>query len=338
MNTSFHAIPTPQQPLPSGYGPRTTAEEVVRGLDLNGKVAIVTGGYSGIGLETARVLAGAGAQVVVPARTPDKARKAVASIPGVELEQLDLTNPESIDSFARRFVESGRSLHFLINSAGIMAAPEQRDGRGFELQFSTNHLGHFQLTARLWPALIQANGARVVSVSSGAHRFSPINFEDPLYQDRPYDKWEAYGQSKTANALFALGLDLRGRAHGVRAFSVHPGSIVTDLSRHLSDGEMQAVGALDAEGRRAYTEFNDERKTIPEGAATQVWCAVSPQLDDKGGLYCQNVDIASLLPVEQVGNHDVTGVSPWAVDETSAHRLWKLSERLSGVNFDIAQL
>jgi NAD(P)-dependent dehydrogenase (short-subunit alcohol dehydrogenase family) len=336
VNLTGNMERTPQRPLPSGYGPRTTAEEIIRGMDLRGKIAIVTGGYSGLGLETARVLANAGAKVVIPARTPDKARKAVASIPGAELEQLDLTDPESIDGFARRFVETGRPLHILINSAGIMATPEQRDGRGYELQFSTNHLGHFQLAARLWPALKRANGARVISVSSGGHRLGNVNFEDPNYRHRPYDKWEAYGQSKTANVLFALELDQRGLNHGVRAFSVHPGSIVTELSRHLTDEEMKAMGALDAEGRRAYTDYSDERKSVPEGAATQVWCAVSPQLDGKGGVYCQNVDIAPLILAEDVGNLNVTGVSPWAVDESSARRLWELSEMLTGVIFTLA--
>ncbi|MGG6312519.1 oxidoreductase [Paenibacillus macerans] len=336
MNSSFSTELTPQRPLPSGYGPRTTAEEIVRGADLRGKVAIVTGGYSGLGLETARVLANAGAQVVIPARTPEKARQAVASIPGAELERLDLSDPDSIDGLARRFLESERPLHLLINSAGIMASPERRDGRGYELQFSTNHLGHFQLAARLWPALKRANGARVVSVSSGGHRLGNVNFEDPNYRHRPYDKWEAYGQSKTANALFALELDKRGRAYSVRAFSVHPGSIVTDLSRHLSDEEMQAMGALDAEGRRAFSEMTEEQKSVPEGAATQVWCAVSPQLDGKGGVYCQNADIAPLIPRDRIEEPGVSGgVFPWAVDESSARRLWSLSEELTGVSFAI---
>ncbi|AIQ63456.1 oxidoreductase [Paenibacillus stellifer] len=324
---------TPQTPIYSGFGARTTAEDIVRGTDLSGKTAIITGGYSGLGLEAARVLAEAGAKVIVPARSPDKAQAALASVPGAELEELDLADPASIDQFAGRFVESGRPLHILINSAGIMAIPEQRDERGYELQFATNHLGHFQLTARLWPALKRAGGARVVSVSSGGHAFSGIHFEDPLYRQRPYSKWEAYGQSKTANALFAAELDQRGKAYGVRAFSVHPGSIVTGLSRHLSDEEMEAMGALDEQGQRVFSEMTEERKTIPEGAATLVWCAISPQLDGKGGVYCLNADIAHLVHEDSSASQGTAGVRPWATDGQAAARLWSLSEQLTGLSF-----
>ncbi|MFB6466738.1 oxidoreductase [Cytobacillus sp. Hz8] len=326
---------TPQQPLHTGYGPRTTAEEIMQGVDLTGKVAIVTGGYSGIGLEVSRVFAKAGAQVVVPARSLDKAKVALNSIPNAELGELDLANPDSIDAFAHRFEESGRPLHILVNCAGIMAIPEQHDRRGYELQFATNHLGHFQLASRLWPALKRANGARVVSVSSGAHRQSSIHFEDPNYQRRPYSKWEAYGQSKTANALFALELDKRGKPHHVRAFSVHPGTIITELSRHLSNEELSASGVINVQGRRTYSELTEERKTVPEGAATIVWCAVSNQLDGKGGVYCQNVDIAPLVPIEDIKKPGVPGVCPWAIDEQTAKRLWSLSEDLTGVRFTI---
>lgn len=326
---------TPQQPLHTGFGPRTTAEEIIQGVDLVGKVVIVTGGYSGIGLEVSRVLAKAGVQVIVPARSRDKAIVAMESVPEAELYELDLTDPNSIDAFARSFEESGRPLHFLVNCAGIMAIPEQRDRRGYELQFATNHLGHFQLTSRLWQALKRANGARVVSVSSGGHRLGNIDFEDPNYLRRPYSKWEAYGQSKTANALFALELDKRGKPHHVRAFSVHPGSIVTNLSRYLSDEEMGAFGVIDVQGRRTFSELTEERKTVPEGAATIVWCAVSDQLDGKGGVYCQNVDIAPLVPIELIGNPGVSGVCPWAADELVAKQLWSLSEELTGVSFSI---
>ncbi|MGO4544983.1 oxidoreductase [Paenibacillus sp. 2TAB23] len=324
---------TLQIPLHTGYGPRTTAEDIVKEMDLNGKIAIVTGGYSGIGLEVSRVLAAAGAHVIVPARTPGKARNALASIPGVELEALDLSNPDSIDQFAHRFVETGRPLHILVNGAGIMAIPEQRDSRGNELQLATNHLGHFQLTARLWPALKRANGARVISVSSGGHRLSDFHFEDPNYLHRPYSKWEAYGQSKTANALFALELDSIGRSLGVRAFSVHPGTIVTDLSRHLSNDEMKSMGALDEQGQRAFSELTEERKTIPEGAATIIWSAVSKQLAGMGGVYCQNIDIAPSVSKDQINEYSIAGVSPWAVDEQSAKRLWVLTEKLTGISF-----
>src|SRR5262245_53577769 len=221
-----------QEPIGSGFGFETTAEEVLGGTDLSGKTVIVTGGYAGLGLETTRVLSGTGATVVVPARSVEKARANLEGIPRVELAAMDLLDPASIDAFAEGFLAGGRPLDLLINNAGIMACPQACDNRGNESQFSANHLGHFRLTLRLWPALIRAGGARVVSLTSRGHRYSDVVFEDPNFERRPYDKWKAYGQSKTANALFALVLDRLGEPHGVRAFSVHPGGIWTDLGRH----------------------------------------------------------------------------------------------------------
>ncbi|WP_183571028.1 oxidoreductase [Paenibacillus endophyticus] len=323
---------TIQTPMYSGFGPRTTAKEALQGRDLSGKVAIVTGGYSGLGLETTRILAEAGATVIVPARTSGKAMAAVSAIPGVEIESLDLIDPFSIDAFAQRFLDSNRPLHILIDSAGIMASDLSRDNRGYESQFATNHLGHFQLAARLWPALVKAEGARVVSVSSRGHAISGIDFNDPNFKNREYDKWIAYGQSKTANALFAVELDKRGKNYGVRAFSLHPGSIVTDLSRHLSDDEMRAMGALDEQGQRTFSEYNDELKTVSEGAATIVWSAVNKQLEGKGGVYCENVDIAEAVPADKPLG---PGVKPWAVNPEYAEQLWQLSENLTGVKFPV---
>jgi NAD(P)-dependent dehydrogenase (short-subunit alcohol dehydrogenase family) len=219
---------TAQSPLRSSFGFASTARDVIGGRSLNGQVAVVTGGYAGIGLETTRVLADAGATVVIPVRSPDKARTAVAGIPRVELAPMDLADPASIDAFAHAFVASRRPLHLLINNAGIMAAPLTRDARGYESQFAINHLGHFQLTARLWPAV--ADGARVVSLSSRGHHRSSVDLEDTMFERRPYDKWIAYGQSKTANVLFAVALEARGAARGIHAFAVHPGGIVTDLA------------------------------------------------------------------------------------------------------------
>ncbi|HEY4132850.1 MAG TPA: SDR family NAD(P)-dependent oxidoreductase, partial [Gemmatimonadaceae bacterium] len=197
---------TSQTPIGSGFGAASTADDVIRGRDLTGKTAIVTGGYSGIGLETVRVLRGAGAHVIVPARDLTKARAALAQFPDVEIATLDLMAPESIDAFAALMVERGSPLHLLINNAAVMANPLTRDARGYESQFSTNHLGHFQLTARLWPALVAAQGARVVCVSSRGHQFAPVDFDDPNFERRPYDPRLAYGQSKSANALFARAL------------------------------------------------------------------------------------------------------------------------------------
>jgi NAD(P)-dependent dehydrogenase (short-subunit alcohol dehydrogenase family) len=326
---------TEQQPIGSGFGKRTTADEVLGGRDLSGKVVIVTGGYSGLGLETTRVLANAGATVIVPARSHEKAHQNLAGIPRVEIENLDLMEPASIDAFAQRFLATRRPLDILVACAGIMAPPLTRDGRGNEAQFSTNHLGHFHLTARLWPALRQANGARVVSVSSRGYQLAEMGFDDPNFDRRGYDRWLAYGQSKTANILFAVGLDQRGSAHGVRAFSVHPGAIITDLARYASDEEMAGAGVRRGpDGRFLVDEFfrtNPEAKTIPEGAATTVWCATHPQLDGKGGVYCEDCDIAVVSSEGLL----LPGVRPWAIDRAHADRLWSLSEQLSGVSFAI---
>lgn len=199
-----------QTPLPSRFGPATTAREVLRGLDLHGRVAVVTGGAAGLGLETTRALAEAGAEVVVPARDLEKAHRALAGLAGgmrVEAAPMDLLDPASIDAFARAFLATGRPLHMLINNAGIMATPLQREARGYESQFAANHLGHFQLTARLWPALRragQAGGARVVVLSSRAHQRAGVDFDDPHFHSRPYDPWLAYAQAKSANVLFAV--------------------------------------------------------------------------------------------------------------------------------------
>jgi len=321
---------TAQQPLPSGFGRTTTAHEALGGADLSGRCAIVTGGYSGIGREAVRVLAAAGARIVVPARDLGKARAALRELPEVEVRSLDLADPASIDAFARDFIASGRALDLLIANAGIMATPLLRDARGYESQFATNHLGHFQLAARLWPSLRRAGAARVVSLSSGAHRFADIDFDDLHYERRAYDKWKAYGQSKTANALFALGLDRRGQAHGVSAFSVHPGSIATELQRHVSLADLQAMGFRDAEGNIP-AKVAAMYKSVEQGAATTVWCAANAQLDGKGGVYCEDCDIAQQVAADSAGH---SGVMPWATDPERADRLWRTSEQLTGVAFD----
>lgn len=317
---------TPQKPLKSGFGAATTVEDVVKNVDLTGKVAIVTGGYSGIGLVTAKTLASAGAQVIVPARDQVKARETLKPYPQLILESLDLMDPSSVDGFADRFLSSNQALHILINNAGIMAPPLVRDSRGYESQFSTNHLGHFQLTARLWPALRKANGARVVSVSSRGHMRSPVNFEDWNFEKHEYERWAAYGQSKSANALFAVKLDEIGKEHNVRAFSLHPGGIITDLIRHMATEDLQKAGAIDADGKPVIDPENN-MKTPEQGAATNVWCATSHLLDEMGGVYCENCDIAVSVPDD---SKEMLGVRPWAIDPDLADRLWSLSEALTG--------
>ncbi|MEU4149444.1 SDR family NAD(P)-dependent oxidoreductase [Streptomyces sp. NPDC026659] len=312
-----------QHKIGSGFGADTTADEVLRGIDLTGKLAIVTGGYSGIGLETTRALVKAGAEVVVPARRTDTAREALADLDDVEVDELDLGDLESVRGFAERFLASGRAVDILIDSAGIMACPETRVGPGWEAQFATNHLGHFALVNRLWPALAEG-GARVVSVSSRGHHLSPVRWDDVQWREG-YDKWQAYGQAKTANALFALHLDELGRDSGVRAFSLHPGGIMTPLQRHLAKEEMVERGWIDEQGN----PLNPSGfKTPEQGAATQVWAAVSPQLDTLGGLYLEDCDIAEPAPEDGTWS----GVKDWATDPEQAARLWELSAELTGVN------
>jgi NAD(P)-dependent dehydrogenase (short-subunit alcohol dehydrogenase family) len=316
---------TEQRPLISGFGPRTTAEEAVAGHDLRGKIAIVTGGHAGLGLETTRVLSDAGAAVVIGSRDPQKAQMAVAEIKNVEVVQLDLASPTSIDRFAREFLDSDRALDLLINNAGIMATPLMRDDRGYELQFATNHLGHFQLTASLWEALKKSGNARVIALSSLGHRVSGVDFSDPNFNQRSYNKWAAYGQSKSANSLFAVELDKRGEEHGIHAFAVHPGGILTDLARYLTDEDFKAFGVYRENG---VLKGPDWLKNIEQGAATTVWCAVSPQLNSKGGVYCEDCDIAPMLPADSELS---SGVRPWAVDKAAAEALWILSEELTGL-------
>ena len=318
-----------QTPLHSGFGAATTATEALAGRDLSGVQAIVTGGYSGLGLETVRVLAGAGATVLVPARDPHQAQAALHGMAGVEIATLDLLDSQSIDAFADAYLASGRSLHVLVNGAGIMATPLLRDARGYEAQFATNHLGHFQLTARLWPALRRAQGARVVCVSSLGHLQAGVDLDDPHFLHQPYDKWRAYAQSKSANALFAVELDRRAVAHGVHAFSLHPGAILTPLLRHLDPDDMRRVGALDEQGQ-VNPPPQSGFKNVAQGAATAVWCATSAQLEGLGGVYCEDCDIAALVADDSTG----PGVRRWAVDPAQARRLWMLSEQMTGVRFD----
>jgi len=318
---------TQQTPIGSGFGAASTAMEIVSGIDLSRKLAIVTGGASGLGLETTRALLHAGAEVIVPARNPERARKALGGLAGATVDAMDLADPQSVAAFAAHVVSAGQPVSILVNSAGIMATPETRDADGHEAQFATNHLGHFRLTLGLWPALVAAGGARVVSVSSRGHQISGIDFEDIDFRVRPYDKWVAYGQSKTANALFAMALDRRGRSHAIRAFSLHPGQILTDLARHLSAEEIASFDALDEAGRPIIDPARG-MKTVEQGAATSVWCATNQRVDGLGGVYCEDCDIA-VVNSARTGRK---GVSPWACDPESAERLWRLSVAWTGLD------
>lgn len=320
-----------QQSIGSGFNAQSTASDVIEGIDLTGKIAVVTGGNTGIGLETTKVLASAGATVIVPSRDIEKARKNLNGILNVEIEQMDLMDASSIDSFANKFLASGRPLHLLINNAGIMWVPLRRDMRGIESQLSTNYLAQFQLTARLWPALKKANGARVVNISSQGHQFAPFNFEDPNFLNREYETLQAYGQSKTAVNLFSLELDNRAKAFNVRVYSLHPGSIGgTELGREASLELWQQMGFCDAEGNML-PEVLASLKTVPQGAATTVWCATNPMLNIVGGVYSEDSDIAEL----HFGQEFTAGVKSYSLDKINAKKLWNLSEELTGIKFQL---
>lgn len=320
-----------QHPIGSGFNAKSTAADVIKGIDLRGRIVIITGGNTGIGLETTKTLAQAGATVIVPARDVEKAKRNLEGIALVEIEPMDLMAPASIDVFAQKFLDSGRPLHLLINNAGIMWVPLRHDSRGIESQLATNYLAQFQLTARLWPALKQANGARVINVSSHGHQFGTFDFDDPNFQHREYETLQAYGQSKTASNLFALELDNRAKAFNVRAYSLHPGSIAgTELGREASLELFIKMGFVDEEGNMR-PDVLASLKTIPQGAATTVWCATTPLLNNIGGVYCEDAEVALLTSDSGMS----TGVKCYSLDEAEAKRLWKWSEETCGISFSI---
>lgn len=323
-----------QHPLGTGFSAASTAADVVAGIDLSGTHAVVTGGHAGLGLETTRALSAAGASVTVGSRDPDRAAAALARVERVEVGRLDLLDPSSIDAFAARLLDTGRPVHILVNNAGIMSATLVRDARGYEAHFATNHLGHVQLTKALLPALraagASAPGARVVSVSSGGHRLTDIRWDDPHFRTG-YDAMLAYGQSKTANILFAVELDRRWADDGIRGYALHPGQIVsTGLAPWLPRETRLELGLIDASGHPVIDPDRDQ-KTPQQGAATSVFAATSPLLAGTGGVFLINSDIAPLDDPEEIthrGMGPTTGVMPYAVDPASARRLWDLSDRL----------
>lgn len=317
---------TLQQAISSPFNAASSAAEVMAGVDLTGQLAVVTGGYSGLGLVTSKSLASAGAQVVVPARDPERARAALAGVKGVTVQPMDLIDPDSVRAFSDEVLRCGQPVSLLINCAGVMASPLARDSDGHESQFATNHLGHYRLVCGLWPALLAAGSARVIAVSSRGHQIAGVDFDDVDFARRPYDKWVAYGQSKTANALFAMALDSRGREQGVRAFSLHPGQILTDLGRHLSSAEIAAFDVFDENGQQKVAPEMG-LKTLEQGAATGLWCATSPALNGSGGVYCEDCNIAVFNDAESGRK----GVARWAADPEYAERLWRLSEQWTGM-------
>lgn len=316
--------------ITSPFGPKSTAREVVAGHDLSGKVAIVTGAATGIGVETARALAEAGAEVIIAARKPELGEEVANEINlGVGLKRtsfamLDLSSFEAIRHFAHLWGD--RPINILINNAGVMACPLSRTADGLEMQIGTNHFGHFLLSVLLAPNLVagtKASGkaSRLVSLSSIGHRRSGVNFDDPNYETRPYDKWESYGQAKTANSLFAVGFDKRFRDQGVNANAVMPGGIMTPLQRHMTLDEQRAMGWLD-ENDKPREGF----KTTEQGAATSVWAAVGDALEGVGGLYLEDCKQAVAWSQERPWN----GVMPHALDPEAADRLWDLSVKTTG--------
>ncbi|MDX8147933.1 SDR family NAD(P)-dependent oxidoreductase [Lentzea sp. BCCO 10_0061] len=300
---------------PFGFG--STALEVVEGVDLSGRRAVVTGGASGIGVETVRALAAAGAEVTIAARDVEAGRKVAAEVSAstgnkaVLVAPLELTSQESVKAFAAAW---DGPLHLLINNAGVMASPLTRTAEGWELQFATNHFGHFTLTLGLFDAL-RAEGARVVNVSSAGHLSSPVVFEDVHFERREYDRWKAYGQSKTANVLFGVEAGRRWAADGITMNALMPGGILTALQRHISQEELQA---------RIKLRGGDNPlrlKTPEQGAATTLVLAVSPLVEGRSGLYFEDCNEA-VPHTEGMTN----GVAAYAVDPEAAAQLWKVSE------------
>lgn len=316
-----------QKPLHSGFHNKSTAAEVLHGIDLTGKVAIVTGGYSGIGLETARGLAGKGAKVIVPVRSPAKAKENLSGIEGnITTAAMDLADLSSIKRFAQDVLDSEGQLDLLISNAGIMACPETRVGPGWEAQFGVCHMGHFALTQELFPLLTRTPSARVVALSSTGHKLTDILWDDIHYQKTPYDKWQAYGQAKTANALFANALSRRLKPSGGLAFSVHPGGIFTPLQRYLPKEEMIALGWLGDDGEPSELAKSGF-KTPDQGASTTLWAATSEQLSTMPGVYCEDGDIAAVTdPESPLARY--MGVNPHACDDAAAERLWQVSEAM----------
>jgi NAD(P)-dependent dehydrogenase (short-subunit alcohol dehydrogenase family) len=320
-----------QQPIGSGYHAGTNAAEVIKGIDLHGKTVIVTGGNTGIGLETVKTLSKAGATVIVPARNLQKAKQNLSKIANVEIEEMDLMDPKSIDAFAQKFLASGRPLDLLINNAGIMFVPLRRDADGNESQLATNYLAVFRLTARLWDALKKADNARVLNVSSLGHHFSSFNFDDPNFKHRDYDMLQAYGQSKTAVNLFSLELNERAKSTEIRVYSIHPGNIWgTELTREAPQEILQQFGFLDDNGDVVQSVV-EQMKTVPQGAATTIWAATTSQLKTIGGVFLEDVDVASL----NTDPAEFSGVKSYSFDKDSAGKLWALSEKLTRIVFNI---
>ena len=323
----------------NSFGHHSTTDEVLEGIDLTGKRALVTGGASGIGAETVRALASKGAEVIIAARSQEHAEKVKAKVTAgtgndkIEFLFLELASLSKLKTSADDFLSRYDSLDLLINNAGIMACPQDKTEDGFELQFGSNHIGHFYFTNLIMPALLKAAPSRIISLSSLGHRASPIVFSDIHYENRDYEKWEAYGQAKTANALFAVELNKRFADRDVEAFAVHPGVIATRLSRHMTQEDFDRIlnenkPSKDNDGEGKST---GGMKTVEQGAATSCFAATAPELTGKGGAYLENCHIAERVP-DDSNMHG--GIRHFAYDAAAAEKLWTVSEEMVGQKFD----
>ena len=319
------SISKQQQPLETGFGSKPEASEVMSGIDLSGKVALVTGGYSGIGVETVRALTDAGAEVFVPSRDVDRAVKTLTGIiPADQIGFMDLADLQSVQRFGETFADNHSKIDLAIFNAGVMACPLGRTQQGLEWQLGVNHVGHFTLLQTLLSSLRAAESARLITLSSIAHRMSPVRFDDMNYEQRNYDKWQAYGQAKSAQSLMAVELDRREKNNGVQALSVHPGGIFTPLQRHLGNAEMAEFGWTDTDGRPSPVA-EKLFKTTSQGCATSLWAATTAKLDSVGGVYCEDCNVSELVPDD---SNAFTGVRQWAIDTDIAERAWRETEML----------
>ena len=317
-----------QKPINSGFSNQSEPKDILKNIDLHNKVAIVTGGYSGIGLETTKALVAVGANVIIPAKRPEIANQNLNGVVSeTNIIKMDLGNLNSVKNFTNSFKENFNTLSLLINNAGIMACPETRVGDNWESQFAINHIGHFLLTRELMNILADTEGSRFVSLSSSAHALTGILWDDIHFNKQPYNKWMAYGQSKTASSLIAIELNKKMKDYGVESFSVHPGGIITPLQRYLEKEEMIALGWMDEDGSPSELAKNFF-KSPSQGASTTLWCATSNDLNGLGGVFCEDCDIAKRKSEVDQSLQRYTGVANWAVDTDEATRLWELSEEI----------
>jgi NAD(P)-dependent dehydrogenase (short-subunit alcohol dehydrogenase family) len=321
------------------FGVASTTDEVLSGVNLQGKRILITGVSAGIGVETARSLAAHGAQIVGAARDLTKAKAATDQVRrdaaenggSFELVELDLANLKSVRACADGLALKGESFDLVIANAGVMATPFGHTADGFETQFGTNHLGHFVLVNRIAP--LMRTGSRLINLSSAGHRFSNVDLDDPNFERTPYEPFVAYGRSKTANILFAVGFDERHRERGVRAAAVHPGVIRTELSRHLDPAQLQSIIEQLTKQLEGEEEAPFQWKTIPQGAATSVWAGVVAPADEVGGKYCENCHVGHVVADDVIINAVSEGVRGYALDSTIAAALWKKSEEMVGESF-----